>query len=63
MNIVFVDINRAGYPQEHVQCTGTDGCGALALGSCRHIHLAWHEKQERQFTRVWDAIKDLGGAK
>jgi hypothetical protein len=33
------------------------------LGANRHIHSAWHEEQERQFTRVWDAIKDLGGAK
>ena len=60
MSVRFDDVGRAGYPSPRVQCSQ---CGSLVLGANRHIHSAWHEEQERQFTRVWDAIKDLGGAK
>jgi hypothetical protein len=68
MNRSFTDVDRAGYPTPHVQCSGPDGCAALMLGANRHMHLAWHERrdaeraeQERQFQRVWAAIKALGG--
>jgi hypothetical protein len=63
VNLSFPDVDRAGYPTPHVQCSGPDGCGALLLGANRHLHIADHEKRERELRRVWAAINDLGGAR